>query len=228
MFNTDVLFHTFSIALAIFAYMVIVSPQPVFSLLYLICCFLLSAFLLLLLECEFLALMFVLVYGGAISILFLFAIMMLESKSLNLDNNMMKYTPVGFIFGIALLVPLLTEISSNFNSNPYPNTFYFNAYRNWYDLIDSTNDIEVYGKVLYSYFVLQFLIAGLILLLVLLGVVFLTNTLNRSTELEQPTFKELSRNSNFFTMKSNSNKKIKVRRLLSPENNLLKEANSDC
>jgi NADH:ubiquinone oxidoreductase subunit 6 (subunit J) len=51
----------------------------------------------------------------------------------------------------------------------HTDSFYFHTYTNWYDLIDSVTDVEVYGQVLYTYFVLQFLVAGLILLLVLIG-----------------------------------------------------------
>ena len=197
MLDANLLFYIFSISLVISAFMVVVSHHPVFSLLFLVGCFLFSAFLLFLLECEFLALLFIVVYVGAIAILFLFAVMMLESKLSNLSSNQMKYVPVGFIFGVALLIPLLSEISDQFNKNLYPESFYLNKYQNWYDLIDSVTDIEVYGQVLYSYFVLQFLIAGLILLLVLIGVVYLTNSYS-SRMLEQSIFKQLSRNSKFF------------------------------
>lgn len=60
------------------------------------------------------------------------------------------------------------------------------------------NDVEVYGRVLYSYYVFHFLIAGFILLLVLIGVVYLTNKVTNSEILEQSLFKQVSRNSNFF------------------------------
>ena len=73
-----------------------------------------------------------------------------------------------------------------------------NTYQNWYDLIDSINDVEIYGQVLYSYYVLQFLISGLILLLILIGVVYLTNVFVAQQTLDQSLFKQLSRNSKFF------------------------------
>ena len=76
---------------------------------------------------------------------------------------------------------------------------YLNNYQNWYDLVDSTSDIEVFGQVLYTYFVLQVLVAGLILLVVLVGVVYLTNTFNSEEKLlEQSVFKQLARESKFF------------------------------
>jgi NADH-quinone oxidoreductase subunit J len=196
--KSNILFLLFSFFLILSALMVILSKHPVFSLLFLVGCFLFSSFLLFILECEFLGLLFIVIYVGAIAVLFLFAIMMLESKSIHLSRNIMKYVPVGFFFVLFLLLPLLNEISSQFNNNITINSFYLNKYQNWYDLVDSITDVEVLGQVLYSYFVLHFLIAGFILLLVLVGVVYLTNTFNNDRVLEQSAFKQLSRNSKFF------------------------------
>lgn len=194
----NVLFYFFSIFLIISAIMVVVSQHPVFSLLFLVSSFLFASFLLFLLECEFLALLFIVIYVGAIAILFLFAIMMLEFKLDSLSKNLMKYLPVGFIFGLAFFLPLLNQIIIQFEQNSYLNSFYFNKYKNWYDLIDSVTDVEVYGQILYSYFVLQFLLAGLILLVVLVSVVYLTNIFNAKKTVEQSAFKQLSRNSKLF------------------------------
>jgi NADH-quinone oxidoreductase subunit J len=192
------MFYVFSISLVICAFMVVVAQHPVFSLLFLVASFLFSAFILFLFECEFLAFLFIVIYVGAIAVLFLFAIMMLESKLNNLSKNMMKYIPVGFTFGIFVLVPLLFGISTHYDENAYMGSFYFNNYQNWYDLTDSITDIEVYGQVLYSYFVLQFLVAGLILLLVLIGVIYLTNNYNSTKATDQSIFKQISRDSTSF------------------------------
>lgn len=196
--DSNILFLLFSFSLVLSSLMVVLSKHPVFSLLFLVGCFIFSSFLLFLLECEFLALLFIVIYVGAIAVLFLFAIMMLESKSVNLDKNITKYVPVGLFFLIFLFIPLSNEVLYNFNENIFTNSFYFNSYQNWYDLIDSVTDVEVLGQVLYSYFVLHFLIAGFILLLVLVGVVYLTNNFNNDQILEQSIFKQLSRNSKFF------------------------------
>lgn len=199
MLNENIIFYSFSIFLVFSSFMVIVSQHPVFSLLFLVSSFVVSSFLLFLLECELLALLFIIVYVGAIAVLFLFAIMMLESKLSDLSKNVMKYAPIGFIFGIILLFPQLRQISNNFDKNIYYNSFYQNKFQNWYDLVDSTTDVEVYGQILYSYFVLQLLVVGLILLLVLVGVVYLTNNYNVSKQtLDQATFKQLARDANFF------------------------------
>lgn len=198
MFNSDILFSIFSIFLVICSFMVITSQHPVFSLLFLVLSFIFSSFLLFLLECEFLAILFIIVYVGAIAVLFLFAIMMLESKLNNLLKNSMKYTPVSFIFIFFLLIPLLFEISIHFENTSDFSFYYFNIYQNWYDLTDSISDVEIYGQVLYSYYVLQFLISGLILLLILIGVVYLTNSYNKQFIRDQSLFKQLSRNSKLF------------------------------
>lgn len=199
MLNENMLFYLFSIFLVFSAFMVVIVQHPVYALLFLVSSFLCASFILFLLECEFLAIVFIVVYVGAIAILFLFAIMMLESKLADLSKNAMKYVPVGFAFGMVLLFSLLSEISNNFEKNICFNSFYLNKFQNWYDLVDSTTDVEAYGQILYSYFVLQLLVAGLILLLVLVGVVYLTNNFNVSKQtLDQAIFKQLSRESKFF------------------------------
>lgn len=196
--NANILFYFFASLLIISAVMVILSNHPIFSLVYLISCFLLSSFILFLLECEFLGLLFIVIYVGAIAVLFLFAIMMLEIKSINLSKNFIKYVPVSLIFIVFLLMPFIKEITKNFNNNIYINTFYINKYQNWFDLIDAATDIEIYGETLYSFYILHFLIIGLILLIVLIGVGYLTNNFNSSLILKQSVSKQLFRNSNFF------------------------------
>lgn len=193
MLSANFLFYFFSGVLVFSAIMVIVAQHSVFSLLFLVLSFISSAFLLFMLECEFLALIFIVVYVGAIAVLFLFAVMMLDAKLQNLSRNLFKYMPIGFLFGLGFLIPVIYQV--NLETNNSENTVF---YTNWYDLIDSTTDVEVYGQVLYSYFVLQFLVVGLILLVVLIGVVYMTNTYNNKQTVDQSTFKQLSVNSKFF------------------------------
>jgi NADH-quinone oxidoreductase subunit J len=194
MLNGNLLVYLFSGVLIYSATMVIVASHSVFSLLFLVLSFVSSAFLLFMLECEFLALIFIVVYVGAIAVLFLFAIMMLDAKLENLSRNSFRYIPLGFIFAVGFLVPVLYQIF--FKSDE---TFEItNSYVNWYDLIDSFSEVYVYGQILYSYFVLQFLLVGVILLVVLIGVVYLTNTYTKNKTTEQSTYKQLAINSKFF------------------------------
>lgn len=198
MLTSNSLFIFFSYALVFSSIMVIIAQHPVFSLLFLVSCFIFSSFLLFLLECEFLAFLFIVVYVGAIAILFLFAIMMLESKLSNLSKNTVKYFPIGILFSIVLLLPILNVVNTFFvDSSTISDSFYVNNYQNWYDLIDSTYDVNVYGQILYTYFALQLLIAGLILLVVLIGVVSLTNSYEKQTK-QQSTFRQLSRTVKIF------------------------------
>lgn len=196
MLSANLVFYFFSGVLVFSAMMVIVASHSVFSLLFLVLSFLASAFLLFMLECEFLALIFIVVYVGAIAVLFLFAVMMLDAKLQNLTRNVFRYLPVGFLFALGFLVPVLYQLFSGVNENT--SLFIQNNYTNWYDLLDSTSDVEVYGQVLYSYFVLQFLVVGLILLVVLIGVVYLANTYTSNRTVDQSTFKQLSVSSKFF------------------------------
>lgn len=148
------------------------------------------------LECEFLALIFIVVYVGAIAVLFLFAVMMLDAKLQNLARNIFRYLPLSFFFALGFLLPVLYQFSLIVQKNS--SWFSQASYTNWYDLLDSTSDVEVYGQILYLYFVLQFLVVGLILLVVLIGVVYLTNTYTSNRVVDQSTYKQLSVSSKFF------------------------------
>lgn len=206
----DLLFYVFSISLLLCACMVVLSTHPVYSLLFLLLSFIFASFLLFLLECEFLALLFLLVYAGAIAILFLFAVMMLETKSINLQKNSQQYFPFILVYFFLFLAPMLYQINVFFGQDPFrdkphnffvnfrtPQTFFENHRTLWYDLQWVTNDVTACGKLLYSTYVLQFLLAGLILLLVLVSVVHLTSFPKQAT-LQQSTFRQLSRQAKIF------------------------------
>ena len=175
------------------SFMTIYANNSVFSLLFLISAFLIMFFSFFVLECEFLSLLFVLIYVGAIAILFLFCIMMLEAKSQNLLKNTMLYFPIAFIFGLFFVLPLFNEFTLFFKSDfDIDQSFYYNTYGNCYDFADLITDIKVYGQVLYSYYILQFLVVGLILLLVLVGILYLTNSYKLNVN-DNASSKQLSR-----------------------------------
>ena len=195
----DLLFIFFSVFLIIFTGMVIVSGHPIFSLIFLVGSFLISSFILLLLECELLALLFLMIYVGAIAVLILFSVMMLDFKSHSVPKNIAFNGIIGVFSGSPSLFYLIEEINKAFKNVP-TNNIYIEGYINWFDLIDSKNDVDAIGYVLYSNFVLQFLLAGIILLMVLFGIVSLTNVrgikLNaQKSDKKQDTSKQMSRNS---------------------------------
>ena len=172
--------------------MVIIVQNAVHSVLFLVLSFISSASLLFLLECEFIALLFIMIYVGAIAVLFLFVVMMLDTKTLNLKKDLLKYFPFGSFIGIIFLIEIITIVCENFKTNPYSTSILFNYYTNWFDKIDALTEIEAIGQLLYTHYVLQFLIAGNILLLSVIGAVSLT--LNTSSfSKKQIIFKQLSR-----------------------------------
>lgn len=123
---------------------------------------------------------------------------MLESKLSDLSKNSTKYIITIPIYGSLLGILLSNELRVHFQNNDKNTFFYLNIYQNWYDLIDSIKDVEIYGEVLYSYYVFQFLISGLLLLLVLIGVTYLTNIFLIKQTVNQLLFKQLSRYSKSF------------------------------
>lgn len=193
---SEVFFYSVYSLLIASSYLVISLQHLLFSLLCLVFSFLFTSLLLFLLECEFLALIVLVVYVGAVAVLFIFAIMMAAPKINDLPRNITKDFPAGFIFGTLLIAILGYPTKINYKLNPYILTEnYLIFFQNWYDLIDSVYDVVVYGVVLYTYFVLQFLISGLILLMVLVGVVYLTNYYGADSAIfGQITFKQTSRN----------------------------------
>lgn len=186
------LFYLFSLILILSSFMVIIVQNAVHSVLFLVLSFISSASLLFLLECEFVALLFIMIYVGAIAVLFLFVVMMLDVKTLNIKKDIVKYFPFGSFIGIIFLTEILLVVSDTFKTNPYINSSLFNYYTNWLDKIDSLTELESIGQLLYTHYVLQFLIAGNILLLSVIGAVSLTINTNYITK-KQVIFKQLSR-----------------------------------
>ena len=176
--------------------MVISVRNPVHSVLFLILSFISSICILLLLECEFFPLMFVIIYVGAIAVLFLFVVMMLDVKYVTLNKkDAIKYLPLAIIFIGLIIFEILILIKDSFTFNAYfMNIQLKNFYVNWLGYADTFNEIEAIGQVIYTQYVVQFLISGNILLLATVAAVVLTVNTNSKTQLtKQITFKQLSR-----------------------------------
>jgi len=194
--RTNSLIFSFSVVLIFSSVMVVIASHSIFSLLFLVLSFIMSAFILFTFECEFLALIFIVIYVGAIAVLFLFAVMLLDAKLENLSRNLFTKLPFGFLFSLVFFVPILYQISIEFKISKF--FFSTSNHLNWYDTIDSIPDINSYGEILYSYFMIQFLLVGIILLVVLIGVVYLTNIYSTNQTTDQSSYKQLSVNSKFF------------------------------
>ena len=161
-------FYLFSAIAVASAVMVISARTPVHSVLFLILCFFNAAGLFVLLGAEFLAMILVVVYVGAVAVLFLFVVMMLDVDFVELREGMLNYLPVGGIIGLIVLVELALVLGSwsidpasvSVRAAPAPS--------------DVTNT-EALGRVLYTDFIYYFQAAGLVLLVAMVGAIVLTH-----------------------------------------------------
>jgi len=171
-------YYLFFSLLSLFSFFVICSKNPVHSVLSLVSVFLLSAILLFFLKVEFLALSFIIVYVGAITILFLFVVMMLDIKIGDTSLDILFYGPLGyfiiFIFLLEFTLPLIGV--SLFPGNVLVTNFYW---VNWFAEMDTMSNIQNIGQLLYTYYFVFFLMAGFILFIAVLGALMLTLTLNK-------------------------------------------------
>jgi len=174
----DSFFYVGLISLFIFFCTLVISTRnPIHSILSLIVVFFLSAVLLVLLEVEFLALSFIIVYVGAIAVLFLFIIMMLDIKigdsTLNMLNHGLLSYFLGFVFILEITKPNLTSLDNLF----VPVRFYW---VDWLSEIHIITNVEAIGQLLYTYYFVFFLMAGLILLVAIIGALMLSLSYNKN------------------------------------------------
>ena len=164
-----VFFYLFAAVAVASATMVIASRNPVGSVLWLILTFFNAAGLFLLTGAEFLAMILLVVYIGAVAVLFLFVVMMLDVDFAEMRAGALQYAPIGALVGVVLLVELILVLSANaFDATvsampalPTP------------DPLLRTNT-QALGDVLYTRYIHFFQIAGMILLVAMIGAITLT------------------------------------------------------
>jgi NADH-quinone oxidoreductase subunit J len=184
--------------------MVISAKNPVHSVLFLILTFISVAGLLLLLEVEFISLIFIVVYVGAIAVLFLFVVMMLDIKISESKRNLFQYFPIGSALGIAFLIEIFIVLTKSFEPN-----FYYAFYESdidWLASIDYITDVGALGQILYTSLFLYFLIGGLLLLIAIIGAIVLTLTVNKNSKI-QIIYKQVARNFNKAILLTNTKMK---------------------
>ncbi|MAV50838.1 MAG: NADH:ubiquinone oxidoreductase subunit J [Hyphomonadaceae bacterium] len=157
-------FYIFSVIVTVSAVAVIVARNPVHSVLWLILSFFTAAGMLVLIGAEFLAMLLVVVYVGAVAVLFLFVVMMLDVDFVELKQGSLKYWPFAVLVGIAFiaeitLAGLSREMGQNELFNPMPG---------------AATNAEAIGAVLYTQYFLLFQLAGIILLIAMIGAIVLT------------------------------------------------------
>lgn len=170
-------FYFFSSITLISAIMVIGSKNPIHSVLFLILVFFNITGLLILIHVEFLAITFLIVYVGAVAVLFLFVVMMLNIKTIEINENIIKYLPIGGTIGLIFFFELFLIINNGITLilNDFRNTATnMYQYLNWFLSIEKNTNIEAIGKLLYTNYASLFIISGLILLLAMLSAIVLT------------------------------------------------------
>jgi NADH-quinone oxidoreductase subunit J len=160
---------------------VVTAANSIHSVLFLVLVFFSSASLFLFIKAEFLALIFLVVYVGAIAVLFLFVVMMLNVRQNELEDRQMQYVSIGFLFSIIFLCELFYVFESDFSmfqnvSSLYPfgSSILGSLNHSWFQNIDSIGSIESLGFILYNSFFFAFIVSGCILLVAMIGAIVLT------------------------------------------------------
>lgn len=168
MLIANILFYVLSIVLIASALVVISSRNPVYSVLFLILAFFNSAGLFLMLGAEFISMLMVIVYVGAVAVLFLFVVMMLDIDFEAINRGFVKHWPLVLLVSFIMLgeILLVLHASSHMDfvkisvaSSPIPKEI---------------SNTEAIGKVLYTDYVYPFQISGIILLVAMIGAIVLT------------------------------------------------------
>lgn len=167
-------FYVFAVILLASATMVVTARNPVHSVLFLILAFFNAAALFLLAGAEFLAMILVIVYVGAVAVLFLFVVMMLDINSAEMREGFQRYAPVGAVVGLALLAELALVLTGwhfaptalQIRLSPTP---------------PNVHNTAALGDLLYTRYIFLFQMAGLILLVSMIGAIVLTLRDRRAT-----------------------------------------------
>ena len=174
-------FYLFATLTLIPALLVIFARNPVHSVLWLILAFFNAAGLMLLVGAEFIAMLLVIVYVGAVAVLFLFVVMMLDVDFASLRSGFTKNLPFGLLVALVLLAEIIIALSAR---NVGPGT----------GVIPTATqpNVVALGEMLYSRFLFPFEIAGLILLVAMIGAIVLTHR-SRADVRGQNVSKQISR-----------------------------------
>ena len=163
----ELVFYTFSLVMVFAAVSVITVRNPVYAVLFLILAFFSAAAIWMLLEAEFLAIILIVVYVGAVMVLFLFVIMMLDINLVPFKEGFIRYLPVAIMVAVVMAIELLMVMWSRgrFGAEMFPVPAANSA--------DYSNTREL-GQLLYTNYLLPFEVAGIILLVAIVAAVALT------------------------------------------------------
>lgn len=181
-------FYLFAVLVIASGAMVIVSKNPVHSVLWLICAFFNAAGLMVLVGAEFLAMLLVIVYVGAVAVLFLFVVMMLNIDFAEMRAGFMKNAPLGLAIAIILLAELVLGIGAYRAGKLELGTPLGDAAP-----VAGASNTENIGMLLYSDYIFLFEAAGIILLVAMIGAIVLTHRERRATRGHQNIAKQNAR-----------------------------------
>ena len=165
----SILFYVFAALVAFSGFMVVSSKNSVFSVFYLIFAFFNAAGLFVLLGVEYLAMTLVIVYVGAVAVLFLFVVMMLNVDFAKLREGYTRYLPIGLLVAVVLFVQIALLFYASLVSPQIVET----VAQPIPDLVETSNANAI-GQVLYTDYILLFQMAGIILLVAMIGAIVLT------------------------------------------------------
>jgi len=166
---TALAFYVFSAVAVAAGLFVVLARNPVHSVLYLILAFFSSAGLMVLLGAEFVAMLLVIVYVGAVAVLFLFVVMMLDVDFTELRQGLAEYLPLGGLIGLVLLVELGLVIGHWAIAGSAPE-----ARAAPVPAPAEIHNVEALGRIIYDDYIYVFQAAGLILLVAMIGAIVLT------------------------------------------------------
>ena len=160
-------FYLFAVVACISGFMVVLSKNPVHSVLWLILTFLCAAGLFVLQGAEFVAMLLIIVYVGAVAVLFLFVVMMLDVDFAQLKGELAQYLPLGALIALVMLAMLVVGFGA------WDSAATADAARA-VPIVENTLNTNAIGAVLYDRYLLAFQLAGLILLVAMIGAILLT------------------------------------------------------
>lgn len=171
-----VAFFVFAFAVVLSALMVVASRNPVHSVLFLITAFISSACLFVLMGAEYLAMLLVVVYVGAVAVLFLFVVMMLDVDFVELKQGFLRYLPIAATLAAVVVAELIMVVAVWAFPSDAELARAHPAARAAETVADPSgpNNIEALGLILYTDYVHYFQIAGIILLVAMIGAIILT------------------------------------------------------
>lgn len=159
----QIVFYFFAAILLFAGTMVITVRNPVHAAMFLVLAFLSSSALWLLLEAEFLAIVLILVYVGAVMVLFLFVVMMLDINLISIREGFMRYLPVGIMIALVVIAMMVYVVGSEFSGHVIPERH-----------TAEYNNIAELGRILYTEYVYPFELAAVILVVAIIAAISLT------------------------------------------------------